>query len=122
MMASQRGLSDLLPRLVASGGAAALAMRGGRLLGCPLHFAAEHAPLDTVRFLVTAAPEGGCTGGWLGEVVTGRVAVCSGNVANACRHHLTCLVPSSCAAAAVCDANGLLPVRLGWWAQAVACS
>ena len=59
MMASQRGLAQLLPSLVAAGGAAALAMRGGRLAGCPLHFAAEHAPLETARFLVSSAPEGG---------------------------------------------------------------
>lgn len=62
MLATQHNLVQLLPRLVAAGGARALAMRGGSLLGCPLHFAAEHAALDAVRFLVTQAPDGGCGG------------------------------------------------------------
>lgn len=58
MVASRHGFAQLLPRLLAAGGAAAMAMRGGMLLGCPLHFAAEHAPLETVRLLVSTAPEG----------------------------------------------------------------
>lgn len=63
MFAAQRGNVQLLRRLVEAGGGAALAMRGGRLLGCPLHFAAEHASLDTVAFIVAQSPAGGRAAG-----------------------------------------------------------
>lgn len=115
--AAQTGALGTLRRLVEAGGGAALAMRGGRLQGCPLHYATEHAPLETVQFLIDECPAGAwgrcvCRGGEKLRVIGWELPACEPCLRTAPEHRPHALRPRTHAAAAVKDANSLLPVGL----------